>query len=106
MKYKTIKQVWEYKYLEKFFTWKHKKRFEMFDLYVSWEKNYRQIWEQFWWTTRQWIAYCVKQVYRKILSLQKFKDNYWNIYTKEWYIFTPEEIDRRVKMWDLILIKE
>ena len=34
----------------------------------------------------------------------KYKDNYWNIYTKEDWFFTPDEIDRRVKMWDLFQI--
>ena len=105
MKYKIIKQVWEYKHLEQYFTWKWEERFQMFDLYVSWKMNYRQIWEQFWWTTKQRIAYCCKQVYNKIIELQKYKDNQWNIYTKTDWFFTPDEIDRRVKMWDLILIK-
>lgn len=70
MKYKTIKQVWEYKHLEQYFIWKWEERFQMFNLYVSWEKNYRQIWEQFWWTTKQWVEYCCKQVYKKITKLQ------------------------------------
>lgn len=36
----------------------------------------------------------------------KYKDNYWNKYTKEDWFFTPDEIDRRVKMWDLFIISE
>jgi len=38
-------------------------------------------------------------------KIQQYKDNYWNIYTKEDWFFTPDEIDRRVKMWDLFEIK-
>lgn len=32
----------------------------------------------------------------------KYYDNYWNSYEKwVWWFFSDDEIDRRVKMWDL-----
>lgn len=80
MKYKTIKQVWDYKYLEQLFTWVEHKQFQMFDLYVSWWLSYKQIWKTFWWVSKQWVAICCKKIYNKILKLQQAE---WNLIAKE-----------------------
>lgn len=42
---------------------------------------------------------------KQLLNKAKYKDKYWNIYQKWDWFFTDDEIDRRVKMWDLIEIK-
>lgn len=36
----------------------------------------------------------------------KYRDNYWNKYQKGDWFFTDDEIDRRIKMWDLFIIEE